>query len=181
MLSQERDTSRIEYHVKQPEPVVDTELHLRIAESYLHVREIGNNSSPEIDQWLKYVGLNPGNPYCAAFVSFCIAEAGAREPPVKSGLARHFIRSNSIPASKVLIGIEQIPPGSIVVWRRGNTIFGHVGIVKQWDKAKGITIEANTSSGERGSQSDGDGVYIRSRTIIPGAVFRITDFTIVKY
>lgn len=153
--------------------------HLELAESYVGVKEITNNSSPEINVWLKFVGLTPGNPYCAAFVSYCIKDA--KEPQVRSGLARHFVTKKSIPASKVLLGIEKIDPGTILVWRRGNTIFGHTGFVKEWGTDKGTTIEANTSSGNQGSQSNGDGVYIRQRTIVPGAAFRITDFTPVTY
>lgn len=155
--------------------------HPQLAESFVGVKEVTNNSSPEINVWLKYVNLRPGSPYCAAFVSYCIGTSGAKEPNIRSGLARNFITKKSIPASKVLLGIVKIEPGTILVWRRGNTIFGHTGFVKEWGTTSGTTIEANTSSGNQGSQSNGDGVYIRQRTIVPGASFRITDFTPVTY
>lgn len=76
---------------------------------------------------------------------------------------------------------ESIPAGSLVVWKRGDTWMGHIGIVREdWRGASGRTIEANTSSGNQGSQSDGDGIYRRTRTITPTAYFRITHFTLVK-
>jgi hypothetical protein len=50
--------------------------------------------------------------------------------------------------------------------------------VKQWKGKSGTTIEGNTSSGTRGSQNDGDGVYQRNRSIYPLNYFRITDFSI---
>lgn len=155
--------------------------HLKLARTYVGVTETAKNSSPEIDSFLRYVGLNPGNPYCAAFVSTMIGRAGAVEPKVRSGLASNFITKKSIPASKVLIGMETVPPGTIIVWRKGNTIFGHTGFVIHWNKASGETIEANTSAGIRGNQRDGEGIYIRRRTIVPGDAFRITHFTLVTY
>jgi hypothetical protein len=84
-------------------------------------------------------------------------------------------------ASQVLIGQKRPEPGDIIVWKKGNTIFGHAGIVLEWDGACGKTIEANTSSGVYGSQADGDGVWIRERCIEPGNYFRIVSFTPVTY
>jgi hypothetical protein len=57
-------------------------------------------------------------------------------------------------------------------------MFGHVGFVVEWRGKSGTTVEGNTSSGLKGSQNDGDGVYMRKRTINPYSYFRITDFTI---
>ena len=68
------------------------------------------------------------------------------------------------------------PAGTIIVWRRGNTLFGHAGVVEKWNGKKGTTVEGNTSSGAKGSQSDGDGVWRRRRAIDPSNFFRITDF-----
>jgi hypothetical protein len=47
----------------------------------------------------------------------------------------------------------------------GNGSPDHVGLVVSHDKTKKTlkTIEGNTSSGVRGSQSNGDGVYVRTR------------------
>lgn len=72
----------------------------------------------------------------------------------------------------------ELPAGTIIVWRRGTTPFGHAGLVEIWKGRSGTTIEGNTSSGERGSQNDGDGVYRRRRTINPTNYFRITDFVV---
>lgn len=131
---------------------------------------------------LAYVGLKPPSPYCAAAVSAWIGWAGVDYPKIKTGLASNFITKKSIPASKVLVGLVKVPPGTIVIWRRGDTIFGHVGLVRsEWSGKDGETIEANTSSGIRGSQSDGDGIYNRKRSIAPDNPFRITHFTLVSY
>lgn len=143
--------------------------------------EVTPNSSPEIDMVLEFVGLKPGNPYCAASVSYWIGVSGVNYPTVRSGLARHFILPNSIPAFKILTGIEVAYPGDIAVWQRGNSIYGHTGVIDEWDQADGYILEGNTSSGNQGSQFDGEGFYRRHRTIVPGAAFRITYVTRVEY
>lgn len=140
------------------------------ADKYLHVREIAENRSPDIDKWNRYVGNPLGSSYCAAFVSNMV-----KQPHLKTGLATKLIKRNSVKSDDVLKGAI-IEPGWIVIWRKGNSVFGHAGIVVSWNKKSGTTIEANTSAG-KGSQSNGDGVYVRSRRIDPFSYFRITHFT----
>lgn len=158
--------------------------HLELAESYVGTTELtGNNDGLEVEQFLRAVNLDKGNPYCAAFVSFILDETpNIREPDIRSGLASKFITEKSIDAKQVIRGVTDIPPGSIVVWRKGNTIFGHTGFVKQQTgPVEFVTIEANTKPGTYGNQRDGDGVWERERTIQPGNHFRITNFTLVQY
>ena len=76
-------------------------------------------------------------------------------------MAIGFKGKNSIPANDVLIGKTKVPPGTIIIWRKGETIYGHTGFVYDWGKRYGTTIEANTSSGKTGSQADGDGIWMR--------------------
>lgn len=161
-------------------------VHLAIALGYEGTTELtGNNDGPEVEQFLSAVRLKAGNPYCAAFVSFVLDSAGrirpVDRPQIRSALASDFITDLSIETRRVLRGTEQIPPGTILIWRKGNTIYGHTGFVVEWDQAKGTTIEANTSSGTYGSQRDGEGVFRRRRSLQPGNYFRITHFTPVIY
>jgi hypothetical protein len=72
--------------------------------------------------------------------------------------------------------------GTLIGWQRGNTIFGHLGIVKEWNGRCGTTIEGNTSApNSGGSQFNGGGVHTKERCIEPLAHFRITWFTPVTY
>ena len=152
-----------------------------IAKGFVGTREIGNNGGPWVTRFLKSVGLRPGNPWCAAFVSFCLDSAKIKTLKTRSGLARHFISKNkTISATKVIQSNMELPPGTVVVWRRGTTTFGHVGFVDVWKGKSGTTIEGNTSSGRSGSQWNGGGVWTRTRTINPYNHFRITDFAILK-
>jgi hypothetical protein len=152
---------------------------LNIARGFVGVKEEwGTNRGYWVNRFLLSVKSKPGNQWCAAFVSFCLDSANVQTLRVRSALARSFVRPYSVKATKVIAENMEIPPGAIIVWRRGTTIFGHVGIVEKWRGKTGTTIEGNTSSGVRGSQNDGDGVYRRTRTINPYSYFRITDFTI---
>ena len=137
-----------------------------------------DNNGPNIKQWLNAVGLPQGNPYCAAFVSYCLEESGAVTPHVRSALASNFIQPESIDAKKVMYG-QCVPVGAILIWRKGNTMFGHTGFVLfDWCGAKGMTIEGNTTVG---GGSSIEGVWIRKRTIYPANYFRITNFSLVEY
>ena len=161
---------------------VNGQKHLDIANSFVGVTELtNNNDGAEVEMFQKSVNLKKGNAWCGAFVGYCLNTANVVNPKTRSGLARNYKHKNSIKANDVLIGKTKVPNGSLVIWEKGTTIFGHVGFVANWEKHHGTTIEGNTSSGRSGSQSDGDGVYRRYRTIMPANYFRITSFTIVSY
>ncbi len=143
---------------------------------------IGIPAPDSINHWLAFVGLPPGNPFCAAANSAWNQYAGIWHP--RSGLARHF-KTRAPPgmwvdAAKVLRGQVTIPAGSVAVYERGNTIFGHVGIVTRDFSGDGsLYISANTSApGSGGSEFSGGGVWEKEFTIKPGAAFRITGFVI---
>lgn len=157
-------------------------LHIQIARSYVGtVEATGNNDGPKIEYIIRRGHGAPGSSYCAYFVTMCIDSAKVVSPTVRSGMARSFKRKTSIPANDVLMGKTQIPIGTILVWEKGNTIFGHVGFVLKWGKKWGTTVEANTSSGGAGSQSNGNGIWYKTRSIEPLNYFRITSFTPVTY
>lgn len=161
--------------------------HLDTALAYVGtVERGGNNRGPRVERFLASVGLGPGHPWCAAFMSYVLDAAGVRAPldgrrrVIRSGLAARFITARSVRASEALRGVKQVPPGAVVIWRRGNGPFGHAGFAVAWDGASGETVEGNTSSGRAGSQRDGDGVWRRRRRITPGSYFRIVSFTPVN-
>jgi hypothetical protein len=156
--------------------------HLDTALSYVGVREKTlRNDGPEVEKFLSYVGLRKGNSWCAAFVSYCLGVNNVVEPSIRSGLAYNFTKGKYvIKASDVLKYNLSLPKGTIVIWQKGTTIFGHIGFaVKPWSGIRGVTVEGNTSSGEKGSQSNGDGVYIRNRSINRLNYFSIRYFTLV--
>lgn len=163
------------------------------AKKYLHVREkTGRNDAPEIDRMLAYLGLPKGLSWCAAFVIFGYKEAAdelrVKQPWPRYGRVamlwetckRNPLKYHAITTEEVRLGIVRLQPGDLPVWANGtirNRDFnGHIGlVVSQLSPLKIKTIEGNTSSGDKGSQRDGNGVFERTRAIAPGS-FRIVGF-----
>lgn len=160
------------------EPIAHAPAHVQYAAGFSgRVKEVTKNAGPEINIFLAAVGLGPGYPYCSAFVSYILDTFEIDKPAKRSALSTAFISDTSYRAAEVLLGIVEPQPGDIVTWRKGNGIYGHTGFVIAWNKSSGVTVEANTSPGPGGSQRDGEGVWIKSRQIVPSNYFRIVSFT----
>jgi hypothetical protein len=165
------------------------------ADDYSHVREKHNNNrSPEIDTWLKYIGLPVGQPYCAAFTISMYACGNYFEssPLPKIGRVSALYKTAQknpykykvIPAVRVKQKIEKLNPGDVSCWAHGTAsgnFNGHAGLViNQVDYQTFKTIEANTGSGNAGSQREGNGVYYRTRKLDMEKVFKVVGFIRVR-
>jgi len=144
------------------------------AEKYVGVRESGHNRGYWVEKFQAFVGIPKGSPWCAAFVSWVLEEARVKYPSIRSGLAMAFVTKRSIKAKHVAKGYKQAGRNFLVIWKRGDTWKGHIGIVVNWHKINGETIEGNTGDG---NLRDGDGVYRKKRSIIDSQSFRIEYFT----
>jgi hypothetical protein len=133
-----------------------------IAKSQLGYQEHGNNDT----MYGKWYGLN-NQPWCAMFVSWCFSEAGQSKlvaASSKKGFAscdaglKWFVKHNKT------IPVGQAKEGDIVFFQFDTDAQpDHVGIVVKNDGKRYLTcVEGNTSSG-KGSQSNGDGVYLKKR------------------
>lgn len=146
--------------------------------SQLGVREATNrNDGPQVGAYLRYVGLKTGNPWCAAFASWCLGQAGIANP--RSGYCPDFftprrviwVRKSlklkadnfklkgtdaqavaSIPSTGDVFGLYFPEKGRIA----------HVGFIDEWGDKYAVTVEGNTN--EAGSR-EGDGVYRKRRLI----------------
>jgi hypothetical protein len=137
----------------------------QIYTSQVGIREKQANAGAAVEQYLKYVHLSKGNPWCAAFVCWVLGKAGVQNP--RTGWSPDLF-----PASKV-------------IWKRGDDsadphkprpgtgdVFGiyfpekgriaHAGFVDQWDGTWLVTVEGNTNA--NGSR-EGDGVYRKRRMV----------------
>ena len=154
-----------------------SQTYIDTAFSYVGVHErTGKNDGVEVERFLKSVGRKKGDSWCAAFVSYCLTSVN-HSFPVRSGLARNFVTKKSILATDVLQGRKKVEAGDLIIWQNGNSISGHIGFVIGVEKNFYETIEGNTSSGAKGIQDNGDGVYIKERTIQPYNYFRVKWFT----
>lgn len=133
------------------------------------VREIGTNRGFWVERFLAAAGLGPGYPWCAAALTWCCDQLEIDRPPKGSAAVRNWV-TWSIATGRHL-PISQVQRGDIVYWLNPNGT-GHIGIVSRVEGRMVSTIEGNTSSGSRGSQRDGDGLYRkdRSRNVFHGVI-----------
>lgn len=139
---------------------------VEIAKAEIGYTEEGKSNDTKYGKWY---GLN-NNPWCAMFVSWCFDKAGlskkiaAQNPKGFASCAaglKWFTDKNKI------IPIGQAQAGDIVFFQFDTDAEpDHVGIVKWNNTALKYlqVIEGNTSSGSKGSQANGDGVYLRKRS-----------------
>ncbi len=137
---------------------------LDTAASYLYVRETSHNCSHDIARFLRSVGLGCGQPWCAAFVRYCLDAGRARYPTVRSAAARAYVVSSSIPVKHVVKGYRTITRGWLAIWTHSASWTGHIGIIERMHERAIVTIEGNTTPAP-GINRDGDGVYRRLRAL----------------
>ncbi|SEL99132.1 hypothetical protein SAMN05216436_10188 [bacterium A37T11] len=168
----------------------------QIYTTQIGVREkTGKNDGPEVEKYLRYIGLPKGYSYCAAYVCWCLNEAGIDNP--KNGWAPALF------------------PSSRVIWERGKypvktmgrdarscvsteprigDVFGiylselkriaHCGFVDSWDGTWMVSVEANTNDvGSVISANDpshpiragpGEGVYRKKRLV--KTIYKVADW-----
>jgi hypothetical protein len=136
---------------------------------------LGSNRGPEVDGYLRSVGLNPADgsfPWCAAFVYFCFQQAatqlGVANPAIKdAGVLDCWNKAGAtavhrIAASEASNTPSLVKPGMVFVLKTGGGT-GHMGLIEKVQGARLTTIEGNTNlNGSR----EGIGVFERvGRTI----------------
>lgn len=138
---------------------------LALAERYVGVREFGGpNRGHAIERWLAKVGLEPGNPWCAAFLWSAYEEsaAGLKIPnplPRTGGVSKLWARSpehmRSGKPTRGAVFVHFTEDGTYAPGRKG-----HCGLVLGVDGGNLLTVEGNTNAdGDR----EGDGVWYKTR------------------
>lgn len=135
---------------------------IALHEAMRGVREQGgNNKGTDVQAYQAATGLpGTGWAWCAAFVTWCYERAGLVLKDA-SGFAAVAAMKAWAKRSGYWRAREPgycAPVGSVVVFK-----ISHTGIVIVGGENSDQTVEGNTSSGVRGSQRDGDGVFQRSR------------------
>lgn len=142
---------------------------LNHARSYIGVREaVGKpNRGALIDTWNLASGVPVGSPWCMSFVRAMYAKAGVTLGGGASvGNFEAWAKQHGELVSRPF-------KGDVVCYDwNGDGWPDHVGLVERvlalrWRGRVFVgwvqTVEGNTSSGSRGSQDNGDGVYRRRR------------------
>lgn len=137
----------------------------------------GSNWGPKIGAWIKAAGYVSPVPWCGCFANACIMAGGLPSgagwigyTPAIVGHARKGIGGWS------WHGAADGRLGDLVLFDTpGGDPAVHVGVAeKQINAGTYQTIEGNTSSGSAGSQSEGGGVFRRTRST--SGHFRIIGF-----
>ncbi len=114
-----------------------------------------NNRGPMVDKYLAAVGLNPGYPWCQAFVNWCYEQAAKQlmepEPVINTGGVHDCWNRTSmnrkLMRSEILARPQLILPGDqfIMLMSKGT---GHTGIVEYAERVSSTwwlhTIDGNT-------------------------------------
>lgn len=151
--------------VKEPEPIIEPPKRKTLEEIYLSqvgVREkTGKNDGPEVEMYLKSVGLGKGYAWCAAFTHWCLTEAGYDAKKMTAWSPSAY-NKNNIVSSKGTIYKEPKPGDVFVLYYSNLKRIGHTGFFhrKQNDNIY-ETVEGNTN--QAGSR-EGDGVYRKFRS-----------------
>lgn len=154
-------------------PSALTKAVIDFAITQIGVREkpLGSNRGPEVDDYLRAVGLNPAGgsfAWCVAFTYFCYQKAaealGLPNPHIKTArvldhwnLAGKKAKVARVTTVKAVANPGLVKPGSLIILDFGQGA-GHSGIVKEVANGRLVTIEGNTNDG--GSR-EGIGVFQR--------------------
>lgn len=164
----------------------------QIYDAEIGVRERGLNTGKRVEEYLAYVNLKTGDPWCAAFVCWVYGQAGVENP--RSGWSPDLFpvskliwsKAGSRPGESGTKSQESRHPQSVtydystrqttgnrqLTTPRTGDIFAlffpeknriaHAGFIDQWDGTWLITVEGNTNLS--GSR-EGDGVYRKRRLV----------------
>jgi hypothetical protein len=132
----------------------------------------GSNRGPEVDEYLRGVGLDPTRgsfAWCVAFVYFCFGRAasqlGRANPMVRTaGVLDHWNKAGQRGIPRLLTADavakpQLVKPGQIFVISVGGGS-GHTGLVEDVSGGKLVTIEGNTNDG---GSHEGIGVFRRDQ------------------
>lgn len=131
----------------------------------------GSNRGPQVNAYLKSVGLGGGYAWCAAFVFWCYKEASNQlqkaNPAIKTaGVLDMWNRAraagfHTVGASAAAADPSLLKPGMIFAFSTGGG-YGHTGLVTDVSGLQIETIEGNT---DPGGSRNGIGVFRRRRSI----------------
>lgn len=137
---------------------------LKIARSYVGMKEQGRNRGPLIDKFNRTAGVELGSPWCATSASYIIGQAcyatGILRPlPGFASCARILQQAREL---GLVVAPSNCRPGDLFVYVNSDGT-GHMGwIASHPTEGKVTTLEGNTNPG---GERDGDGFYERRRTV----------------
>lgn len=153
------------------------------ATKWIGVRETPKNRGPEVESFQRAVdGKAQGEPWCMAFVMYCLkaADAAVTGPSFRLFETEHVMTCWNRSPMEMRIQSLDVKPGDLMLWQHYKngkpTNSGHVGVVVGVQGPGTIeTIEGNTSDGS-GVVREGDGVFRRVRHVTASGTMRLKGF-----
>jgi len=135
------------------------------------VRELtGNNDGKQVEVYLKYVGLQKGNPWCAAFVCWVLGQNNVPNP--KNGYCPTlFSKQNDVWKRTSKTNSNPLPGDVFGIYFAEKKRIAHVGFVDAWTNKTVNTVEGNTN---KAGSREGDGVYKKIR--LTRQIYAVTRF-----
>lgn len=136
---------------------------IAIAKKELGTKEVPTNKT----KYGKWYGLD-GQPWCAMFVSWCFNKAAAIDLIAQG--PKGYVGCESFEAwakkNKLTVPVDKVQAGDILLFdfnKEKKSI--HTGIALGYNPNTHLidTIEGNTAGDSKGSQANGDGVYLKHR------------------
>jgi hypothetical protein len=154
-----------------PSPLAKGAIDFAVTQIGVREQPLGSNRGPEVDEYLRAVGLNPvGHSFawCVAFTHFCYLKAaqslGVENPHIKTaGVLDHWNQAGRKPGvlritrTRTISDPGLVKPGSLFILDLGEGL-GHSGMVVETAGGRLVTIEGNTN--DNGSRN-GIGVFRR--------------------
>lgn len=132
-----------------------------------------SNAGPKITMWERSSGYGFPVPWCQCFANAVAVTGGA--PQLKDGFTPTVLNGSHADQGFKRVALDDADPGDFVFFKwPGVSGFAcdHVGVLVSKTASTVTSIEGNTSSSNAGSQNNGGGVFIRtrSRSLVAGAV-----------
>lgn len=154
-----------------PSPLTKAAIDFALTQIGVLENPLGSNRGPEVDTYLKAVGLDPASgsfSWCVAFTHFCFkkgAEAlGVTNPHIRTpGVLDHWNQAGKkakvvrVTNAKAVADPGLVKPGSLFIIDLGGGL-GHSGMVLEVANGRLVTVEGNTN--DNGSRN-GIGVFRR--------------------
>jgi hypothetical protein len=135
----------------------------------------GRNDGAVVEKILNSVGLNKGDPYCAAFNYWCYTEAGGAKFVPRSGWSPDWVKSPTW--TRTSGGLNPKPGDSFGIFFKSKNRVAHTGLVKKWGDTSLVTLEGNTSpDAEAGSAADRDGGGVWSKRRLKIQIYAVRNW-----
>ena len=122
---------------------------LQVAQGELGVRETGDNTGVDVDKYLAAADVGPGNPWCASFVTWALAQSGHKMDGGGWAAVATWVQNAEQGKNDLqIVSAEDARPGDIVAYDWGGQedfgADGHIGFLASGVKdGKFTALEGN--------------------------------------